>query len=72
MKYYDKLIFELSKPGRTGYSLPDSFGLAAGQQLPLGNPATLGMVRGGTASEAQWWGPAEPDVSGGQAAVGRE
>ena len=22
MKYYDKLIFELSKPGRTGYSLP--------------------------------------------------
>lgn len=24
MKYYDKLIFELSKPGRTGYSLPAS------------------------------------------------
>ena len=23
MKYYDKLIFELSKPGRTGYSLPE-------------------------------------------------
>jgi glycine dehydrogenase subunit 2 len=23
MKYYDKLIFELSKEGRTGYSLPD-------------------------------------------------
>ena len=22
MKYYDKLIFELSKPGRCGYSLP--------------------------------------------------
>ena len=22
MKYYDKLIFELSKKGRTGYSLP--------------------------------------------------
>ena len=22
MKYYDKLIFELSRPGRTGYSLP--------------------------------------------------
>ena len=37
-----------------------------------GNPATLGMVRGGTASEAQWWGPAEPDVSGGQAAAGKE
>ena len=26
MKYYDRLIFELSKPGRTGYSLPESFG----------------------------------------------
>ncbi len=24
MKYYDKLIFELSKPGRTGYSLPEN------------------------------------------------
>lgn len=24
MKYYDKLIFELSKPGRTGYSLPQT------------------------------------------------
>ena len=24
MKYYDKLIFELSKEGRTGYSLPDN------------------------------------------------
>ena len=65
MKYYDKLIFELSKPGRTGYSLPDSFGDAARQQLPLGNRATLGTVRGGTASEAQRWGPAVPDVSRG-------
>ena len=25
MKYYDKLIFELSHPGRTGYSLPSPF-----------------------------------------------
>ncbi len=25
MKYYDKLIFELSRQGRIGYSLPDSF-----------------------------------------------
>ena len=25
MKYYDKLIFELSKPGRIGFSLPESF-----------------------------------------------
>ena len=24
MKYYDKLIFELSKPGRVGYSLPQA------------------------------------------------
>ncbi len=24
MKYYDKLIFELSKPGRSGYSLPEN------------------------------------------------
>lgn len=24
MKYYDKLVFELSKPGRTGYSLPET------------------------------------------------
>ena len=29
MKYYDKLIFELSKPGRSGYSLPENvFGAA--------------------------------------------
>ena len=31
-----------------------------------GNRATLGIVRGGTASEAQRWGPAQPDVSGGR------
>lgn len=24
MKYYDKLVFELSKPGRTGFSLPET------------------------------------------------
>ena len=28
MKYYDKLIFELSRAGRTGYSLPKSFASA--------------------------------------------
>ena len=33
MKYYDKLIFELSRPGRSGYSLPASFG-AAGEHTP--------------------------------------
>ena len=26
MKYYDKLIFELSRPGRSGYSLPKAWG----------------------------------------------
>ena len=30
-----------------------------------GNRATLGIVRGGTASEAQRWGPTQEDVSGG-------
>ena len=35
MKYYDKLIFELSKEGRTGYSLPcNSYG--RGLELPSG------------------------------------
>jgi Predicted Zn-dependent proteases and their inactivated homologs len=29
------------------------------------NCATLGTIRGGTASEAQRWGPAQPDVFGG-------
>jgi hypothetical protein len=58
MKYYDKLIFELSKPGRIGFSLPIP---ADRQQLPFGNTATLGTLRGGTASEAQRWGP--KDVS---------
>ena len=62
MKYYDKLIFELSKPGRIGFSLPRP---ADRQQLPFGNTATLGTLRGGTASEAQRWGPTQEDVSGG-------
>ena len=35
----------------------------AGAAVPSGNLATLGTVRGGTASEAQRWGP--KDVSGG-------
>lgn len=35
MKYYDKLIFELSRPGRTGYSLPDGFGgVSAAEAVP--------------------------------------
>ena len=36
MRYYDKLIFELSHPGRTGYSLPSA------QQYPVATiPANL-------------------------------
>ena len=38
---------------------------AAGGVAP-GNRATLGTVRGGTASEAQRWGPTKEDVSGGK------
>ena len=40
-----------------------------GKAIPAvapGNCATLGTIRGGTASEAQWWGPAQPDVSRGE------
>lgn len=35
MKYYDKLIFELSRPGRKGYSLPkDNFGVDGMAAIP--------------------------------------
>ncbi|MDE5652831.1 MAG: aminomethyl-transferring glycine dehydrogenase subunit GcvPB [Muribaculaceae bacterium] len=35
MKYYDKLVFELSRPGRKGYELPaDNYGNNALQNLP--------------------------------------
>lgn len=34
MKYYDKLIFELSRPGRSGYSLPRSFAADGGTAMP--------------------------------------
>lgn len=37
MKYYDKLIFELSKPGRTGYSLPQTCSNCKGTEaIPAG------------------------------------
>ena len=36
MKYYDKLIFELSREGRTGYSLPSCKWTAAVENLPEG------------------------------------
>ena len=35
MKYYDKLIFELSRPGRKGYELPaDNYGVDALKDIP--------------------------------------
>ncbi|MDE6680116.1 MAG: aminomethyl-transferring glycine dehydrogenase subunit GcvPB, partial [Muribaculaceae bacterium] len=35
MKYYDKLIFELSRPGRKGYELPaDNFGTDGMADIP--------------------------------------
>ena len=40
MKYYDKLIFELSKPGRTGYSLPE----IPGQAQPSFRPKSRNLV----------------------------
>ena len=44
MKYYDKLIFELSKPGRSGYSLPENeFGKAAEMPETLARKAALGL-----------------------------
>ena len=49
MKYYDKLIFELSKPGRIGFSLPDSFGLASEAVAPAG-ACRPRQGRGGTTS----------------------
>ena len=37
MKYYDKLIFELSRPGRKGYSLPkNEYGNAGEGSIPAG------------------------------------
>ena len=44
MKYYDKLIFELSKPGRSGYSLPENeFGKAAEMHESLARKSALGL-----------------------------
>ncbi len=35
MKYYDKLIFELSRPGRVGYELPkNSFSYDGENEIP--------------------------------------
>ena len=36
MKEYDKLIFEISRPGRKGYQLPaDNYGRMPSPQFPL-------------------------------------
>lgn len=53
MKYYDKLIFELSQPGRCGYSLPEN----RWEETCEGLPAAL--RRGG---EARLPEVSEPDV----------
>ena len=36
MKYYDKLIFDLSKEGRQGYSLPANKWQTSLSELPAG------------------------------------
>ena len=52
----------------------DLYGMSAGdqadRQAPPADCATLGIIRGGTASEAQRWGPAQPDVCGRGLPVG--
>ena len=55
MKYYDKLIFELSKLGRSGYSLPECEfpvsdvtvpqTLARESELPLPQVSEVDVVR---------------------------
>ncbi len=52
----------------------DLYGMSAGDQADRQSPpadcATLGIIRGGTASEAHRWGPAQPDVCGRGLPVG--
>ena len=52
----------------------DLYGMSAGdqadRQAPSADCATLGIIRGGTASEAKRWGPAQPDVCGRGLPVG--
>ena len=50
-----------SDSAEPGNASGDRSGVSA---VPAGNRATLGIVRGGTASEAQRWGRAQRDVSG--------
>ena len=50
MKYYDKLVFELSREGRTGYSLPANPWNKGADTLPAGlrrsAPAALPVPSG--------------------------
>ena len=55
MRYYDKLVFELSRPGRTGYSLPSD--TADGGKIVEGIPA--GLLRGSAPALPEL---SEPDV----------
>lgn len=55
MKYYDKLIFELSKEGRTGYTLPEN-GIANYSIKDI--PSDLGRIE-----EAELPEVSEPDVA---------
>ena len=51
MKYYDKLVFELSKPGRSAFSLPSCpalplpEGLSRSSALPLPEVSETDVVR---------------------------
>ncbi len=44
MKYYDKLIFEISRPGRVGYSLPKNWSTDNGQQSTDKPDGSLSIV----------------------------
>ncbi|MBQ9463392.1 MAG: aminomethyl-transferring glycine dehydrogenase subunit GcvPB [Bacteroidales bacterium] len=63
MKYYDKLIFELSRPGRCGYSLPAS--ILGGKECACSNVGSKeAPVSGGVWRETPLTLPevSEPDV----------
>ena len=58
MKYYDKLIFELSRPGRTGYSLPEVGSMAS--KTPATRGTVADSIPAGLLRESA---PALPEVS---------
>ena len=62
---------EASYEATGGYgSAGQALAAAAPAATAPGNTATLGMLRGGTASEAKRWGPTKEDVSGGSWPLG--